>query len=173
MWAHGAQLLDGSGCQMRDWVPVPAPSTRTMVPRCRAPARWRPERLSFPQLSLRGGAAAANVLGMFDPVGHLCAMPELSVDRGINVTLARPGAGWRRPACGDEVLISYVGRELRDGRQFERCDAPRLVRLGQGALPPGLERAIVLRFGKGAQGLVTLAPPYAFGEQGRDRKSVV
>jgi hypothetical protein len=107
------------------------------------------------------------VQGMFDPVGRLCALPELSVDMGINVTLARPGAGWRRPACGDEVLISYVGRELSEGRQFERCDAPRLVRLGQGALPSGLERAIVLRFGKGAQGLVTLAPPHAFGEQGR------
>jgi len=150
---------------VRDWAPVPAPPTRTVAPRCRAP--WRPERLSFPQLSLRGGAAAANVLGMFDPVGHLCALPELSVDKGINVTLARPGAGWRRPACGDEVLISYVGRELHDGLQFERCDTPRLVRLGQGALPPGLERAIVLRFGKGAQGLVTVAPSHAFGEQGR------
>ena len=117
-------------------------------------------------LALRGGAAE-DTLGIFDPIGQLCALPELSDDRGINVTLDRRGSGWRRPASGDEVLVSYVGRELLGGRQFERCDERRLVRLGQGALPPGLERAIVLRFGKGAQGLVTLAPAHAFGEEGR------
>lgn len=102
-------------------------------------------------------------LDEFDAIGKLCALPELSADKGINVTLACKGAGWRRPGSGDEVLVSYVARELGGGRQFERCDKKRLIRLGRGILPEGLERAIVLRFGKGAQGVVTLASAYAFG----------
>ena len=111
---------------------------------------------------LRGGADT-DELDEFDAIGKLCALPELSPDKGINVTLACKGAGWRRPKSGDEVLLSYVARELGGGRQFERFDKKRLIRLGRGILPEGLERAIVLRFGKGAQGVVTLAPAYAFG----------
>jgi len=122
----------------------------------RAPARG--------PLTLRGGTGLDEV-DDFDPIGHLCSLPDLS--EGINVSLANKGEGWRRPQASDEVVLSYVARELGAGRQFERCDKPKLFRLGSGALPPGLESAIVLRFGKGAQGVVTLAPVHAFGEQGR------
>jgi hypothetical protein len=116
-------------------------------------------------LALRGGTGTDELEG-FDVVGKLCALPELSADNGINVSLSNKGAGWRRPSFGDEVVLSYVGRELGRGRQFERCDEKKAIRLGQGFLPTGLERAIVLRFFKGAQGVVTLAPAHAFGQAG-------
>jgi FKBP-type peptidyl-prolyl cis-trans isomerase 2 len=114
-----------------------------------------------------GNMGGMGDVDVFDPIGHLCALPSLSHDNGINVTITTKGTGWRRPKAGDEVLISYVARELGEGRQYERCDAKKLVRLGAGLLACGLERAIVLRFGKGAQGLVTLSPAHAFGVDGR------
>lgn len=115
------------------------------------------------RLSLRGGGVRDAIYEL----ENLCAVPELSDDHGINVTITSAGVGWRRPKSGDEVFLSYVATELGEGRQFERCDQRQLIRLGQDMLPAGLERAITLRFTKGAQGIVKLKPQHAFGAQGR------
>jgi hypothetical protein len=63
---------------------------------------------------------------------------------------------WQRPGPNDEVLVTYIARQ--QGHVIEASKGARLVQLGQGLLPPGLEKAIQMRFTKEAEGVVTIDP---------------
>jgi hypothetical protein len=63
---------------------------------------------------------------------------------------------WQRPGPNDEVLVTYILR--LNGMVIEASKGARLVQLGQGNFPPGLELALHRRFTKEAEGVVSIAP---------------
>ncbi|KAL4857094.1 Peptidyl-prolyl cis-trans isomerase [Chlorella vulgaris] len=74
---------------------------------------------------------------------------------------------WKRPNSGAQVTLTYTAR-LPDGTVFDEksADAPLQFTVDEGQAPcEGLELA-VLKMKEGERALVTIAPQYAFGEQG-------
>jgi len=110
--------------------------------------------------------------GSDDDMGDYDPPPELP--EGISKTIIREAdnSSWKKPKDGDEVFVHYVGTLETDGSEFDssrsRGQEFSFV-LGQGVVIKGWDLG-VKTMKKGELAKFTLAPEYAYGEQGSPPK---
>ena len=118
-------------------------------------------------ISLRPSSGALSLA--FDKLSEeeLCGLiGNITEDGGIRVVISQRGEGWRKPSSGDEVLISYTS--IVGSKSASASSKPRLIQLGQGLLPAGLEQALTTSFTRLSRGRVFLSPPYASPARGNN-----
>eukprot|EP01024_Parvocaulis_polyphysoides_P007406 TRINITY_DN12201_c0_g1_i4.p1 TRINITY_DN12201_c0_g1~~TRINITY_DN12201_c0_g1_i4.p1 ORF type:complete len:537 (-),score=109.79 TRINITY_DN12201_c0_g1_i4:556-2166(-) len=93
---------------------------------------------------------------------------QITDDGGIVKKILQIGSGWEKPNEGDEVKVHYVGTLKEDGSQFDSSvdrGEPFTFKLGAGTVIAGWDKGVAT-MKQGEKSLFTIAPNYAYGEQG-------
>lgn len=97
--------------------------------------------------------------------------PKRELPDGITkhvVTEAPADASWKKPKVGDEVMVHYVGTLEADGKEFDssrKREKPLNFTLGKGQVIKGWDLGVAT-MKKGEIAKFTLAPDFAYGEEG-------
>jgi len=110
--------------------------------------------------------------GSDDDMGDYNPPPELPEGVMKEIIKEADSSNWKKPKDGDEVFVHYVGTLESDGSEFDssrsRGEEFSFV-LGQGMVIKGWDVG-VKTMKKGELAKFTLAPEYAYGEQGSPPK---
>jgi len=91
---------------------------------------------------------------------------------GVNKDILKDGEGYKQPKIGDEVTVHYVGTLESDGSEFDSSrsrEKPFTFTLGQGQVIRGWDVGVA-SMKQGELAKFTLAPGYAYGEDGSPPK---
>jgi len=110
--------------------------------------------------------------GSDDDMGDYNPPPELPEGISKEIIKEADSSNWKKPKDGDEVFVHYVGTLEADGSEFDssrsRGQEFSFV-LGEGRVIKGWDLG-VKTMKKGEVAKFTLAPEYAYGEQGSPPK---
>jgi len=110
--------------------------------------------------------------GSDDDMGDYNPPPELPEGITKEIIKEADSSNWKKPKDGDEVFVHYVGTLESDGSEFDssrsRGEEFSFV-LGEGMVIKGWDLG-VKTMKKGELAKFTLAPEYAYGEQGSPPK---
>lgn len=99
-------------------------------------------------------------------------MSGSELPEGVKKEVLKDGEGYQKPKKGDEVTVHYVGTLESDGSEFDSSrsrDKPFVFTLGQGQVIKGWDVGVA-SMKKGELAKFTLAPEYAYGEEGSPPK---
>merc|ERR1719335_1940176 len=98
--------------------------------------------------------------------------PELPDGIKKEILTPAPSDCWKKPKKGDEVTVHYVGTLESDGSEFDSSrarDEPLKFTLGVGQVIQGWDKGVAT-MKEGEISKFTIAPEYAYGEEGSPPK---